>query len=142
MNLLKELRNQLGVALYDWRRYAQATAQSVTQGDEPPRGWISVCNRAEKLAVNPSGPGVRCEWTWGSDLHACQVWPSLGRRLLGAALRDWPITFTDAPRCKTGPRLSFIFAHGGRDRLPQLKRTLRSLFAQSDVVVECVVIDQ
>ncbi len=61
---------------------------------------------------------------------------------MNAALRDWPIRFADVPHSHDGPRISFIFAHGGRDRLPQLRLTIRSLFAQEGVSIECVVVDQ
>lgn len=142
MSYLKAFRDHVGVAVYDWRRYHRAFSEPTSSGSEPPRGWISLCNRIEKLIANPAGPGVQCDWKWGSDLHACLVWPSLGRELFRVALEEWPIEFVDEPRETGGPRLSFIFAHGGRDRLPQLRRTLRSLFAQEGVAVECVVIDQ
>jgi hypothetical protein len=58
------------------------------------------------------------------------------------ALQDWPIAFADAPTRSLGPRVSFIFAHGGRERLSQLQQTIRSVFAQTQVDIECVVIDQ
>ncbi|MDP1797033.1 MAG: hypothetical protein Q8K78_06110, partial [Planctomycetaceae bacterium] len=142
MSFFKKLRDHLGVALHDWRRYERAFVEPVTSGESPARGWISLCNRIEHMTPNLAGPGVQCEWQWGSDLHACSAWPSLGRRLMQTALRNWPIRFSDAPPPNRGPRLSFIFAHGGRDRLPQLRRTIRSLYAQEDISVECVVVDQ
>ncbi len=142
MSYLKSLRELLGVAIYDWRRFQQALREPVTSGVSPPRGWISLCNRMEQLTANRQGPGVQCDWQWGTELHASHILPSLGRQLMNVALKDWPIQFADLPRSRSGPRISFIFAHGGRDRLPQLQRTIRSLYAQEDVTVECLVVDQ
>jgi hypothetical protein len=106
------------------------------------RPWIQLCNRIEALEPNPNGRGVRCLWQFGSDLHAPGVLPQLGRRLMQAALADWPIRFADAPAVPGEPELTFVFAHGGEDRLPQLQWTLRNVFAQQDARVECLVIDQ
>lgn len=142
MRYLKSLRDLLGVAIYDWSRFQRACAEPVTRGASPPRGWTSLCNRIEHLTPNPTGPGVQCDWQWGTELHASHVMPSLGRQLMDVALRDWPIHFADTPSVSNGPRISFIFAHGGRDRLPQLRRTIRSVYAQQDVSAECVVVDQ
>lgn len=142
LNVLRPVREWLGVAVHDWRRYGQALAEPVTAGVSPARGWISLCNRAERLTANLQGPGVLCDWEWGSELHACQVWPGLGRRVMKVALREWPIRFADAVPHASGPRVSFIIAHGGRDRLVQLVRTIRSLFAQTGIDLEVVVVDQ
>jgi hypothetical protein len=138
----RSLRAWLGVAMRDWPRYRRAMREPVTVGQNPARGWISLCNRIESITPNVDGPGVRCDWEWGSDLHACHVWPRLGQKLLQVALREWPIRFSDHPQPSSGPRMSFIIAHGGRDRLPQLQRTIRSLFAQTEIDLECVVVDQ
>ena len=69
---------------------------------------------------------MSCDWEWGSDLHACLVLPRLGRQLMNVALREWPIRFADALPIANGPRVTLIIAHGGRSRLPQLIRTIRS----------------
>ncbi|MBS0201603.1 MAG: glycosyltransferase [Planctomycetes bacterium] len=141
MKLLKQLRNMAGVALLDWPRYRRALRRA---GDSKPapRGWVSLCNRIEQLTPNPDGPGVQCEWMWGSELHACDVWRRLGRDVMCAALREWPIRFADRPASREGPRVSFIFAHAGRDRVTQLCRTIHAVFAQQDVQVECIVVGQ
>ena len=57
------------------------------------------------------------------------------------AFRDWPIRFADSPSSPSGPSISFLFAHRGQDRLPQLRQVIRSVFGQRDVRVECVVAD-
>ncbi len=142
MKVLKTIRDIAGVALLDVPTFCSALRQESTTRNGQAGGWISLCNRIERLTSNPSGPGVHCNWQWGSELHACQVWPRLGLELMRAAFRQWPIRFANGPRCRSGPRISFVFAHSGRDRVKQLCRTIRSVFAQQEVQVECIVVGQ
>jgi len=143
MTPLRKLRDLPGVLLRDIPRYQRALSHSGTAHHSDPQGWISLCNRIERLSTVPDEPGVVCQWEWGSPLHAAQVLPSVGRRLLAAAVAEWPIRFATQPRVISDtPKVSFVIAHGGADRLPQLQRTIRSIYAQLDVPCECVVIDQ
>jgi len=142
MRLIKTLRELAGVALLDVPTFRAALRRDLNRTRQPSGAWISLCNRIEQLTPNPNGPGVQCGWQWGSELHACRVLPKLGRDLMEAAFRDWPIRFANAPISQSGPRVSFIFAHSGRDRVKQLCRTIRSVFAQRDVRVECIVVGQ
>jgi glycosyl transferase family 7 (putative galactosyltransferase) len=142
MDLRTRLRQLIGVAVLDWPHYQKVLREPTSAGQATAPGWVALHNRIEQISMNPHGPGVRCDWQWGSELHACTVWPALGRQLMRKALHDWPIEFADIPPRSSGPRVSFIFAHGGRSRLPQLQRTIRSVFAQQDIDIECVVIDQ
>jgi len=141
MRILKSIRDLAGVALLDLPTFHVALQNEIHAAPGNSR-WIWLCNRIERLTPNPDGPGVHCNWKWGSELHACNVWPRLGRSLMQAAFRDWPIRFANAPTSHAGPRVSFIFAHSGRDRVKQLCRTIRSVFAQRDVQIECIVVGQ
>jgi hypothetical protein len=59
------------------------------------------------------------------------------------ALREWPISFSAArPAPTAAPEISFVFAHAGAERLPQLRHVLASVFAQRGVSCECIVVDQ
>lgn len=138
MSLLTRIREASGVALYDWLRFKKA----LNRPSSDVNGWNSICNRMEHLTPNPAGPGVRCDWRWGNHIHACRVFPSLGRQLLHSALREWPIRFAKTPTPCRGPRISFLFAHSGRDRIKQLRRVIDSVFAQRDIDVECIVVGQ
>ena len=142
MDLSTRLRQLMGVAVLDWPHFQKVLWEPTSAGQATAPGWVALHNRIEQLSTNPHGPGVRCDWQWGSELHACTVWPSLGRQLMRKALHDWPIKFANIPPRSSGPRVSFIFAHGGRSRLPQLQRTIQSVFAQQEVEIECVVVDQ
>ncbi len=139
----RKVQDLPGVLLRDVSRYRRALRHSGTAHCSDPQGWISLCNRIEQMSTSPHEPGVVCQWEWGSLLHAAQVLPSMGRHLLAAAVAEWPIRFATQPRVISDtPKLSFIFAHGGVERLPQLQRTIRSMYAQLDVPCECIVIDQ
>jgi hypothetical protein len=91
------------------------------------------------------GEGVACAWQWTSRLHAPLVFPILGQLLLRAALRDHPIRLARrevAPTPADLPDVSFVIGHRGRERLPHLTFTLRSIAAQTGVSVECIVVEQ
>ena len=143
MNFLQWMRRVPGALLKDVPRFRAASRYSGHGFQSDPQGWISLCNRIETLQQNSNGPGVQCNWKWGSDLAACEVLPRLGRRIMRDAVQEWPIRFANTlPDSSAVPSVSFIFAHGGRDRLPQLRRTIRSIFAQTECVVEVIVVDQ
>jgi hypothetical protein len=141
MRLLRRLRDLPAVLLRDVPRYQRALARSGTGHSSDPEGWIALCNRIERLVPQQGQRGLACDWQWGSPLHAVKVLPGLGRRLLQASLAEWPIRFAARSVVSTRSRISFVFAHSGLERLPQLVRTIQSVFAQS-VACECIVIDQ
>ena len=143
MKISERMRRFPGVLLKDVLRFRKAFRCSGTGYESDVRGWISLCNRIERLESNPEGPGVRCDWKWGSDLVACEVLPFLGRQLMRKSLLEWPIRFSEMPQPSSDqPTVTFVIAHAGTDRLPQLRRTIRSLFAQAESAVEVIVIDQ
>jgi len=141
IQVLKAIKEYAGVMLKDFGRYHRALAgnEHVANGDPL---WLHLCNRNEVLAVNPNGPGVRCPWRWTSDLHACNVRPSLGRMLATRAAADWPVRFTDHCESAGPPEVSFIIAHEGIKRMDHVVWTIRSILAQAEVCVECIVVDQ
>lgn len=143
MNMMQRLSDLPGVIVRDIVRYRRAFAHSGSGFRSDRQGWISLCNRIERLIPDSDGPGMCCDWLWGSALHAPSVIPSLGHRIMQASLQEWPIVFADRPIVQAGfPCISFIFAHAGLERLPQLKRAIRSIYAQIDVPCEVVVVDQ
>lgn len=141
MSVLRTIREHAGVLIKDRARYEAALSTTSTLENGDP-AWVGLKNRLEELDANPDGPGVRCPWDGSSKLHACGLRPSWGRRLMERAFDDWPIRFADTPQGQNGPKVSFIFAHGGVDRLPLLQQTIRAVFAQEDVTVEVIVVDQ
>lgn len=109
-----------------------------------PDGWLRARNRIETLTPDPDGPGLRCEFQWGSALHVARVFPPAGAALMRRALRQWPVRFAppDVPRAAGQPQLSFLIPFRGTERLPQLVATVRSILGQQGVDVECIVIEQ
>lgn len=143
MNALRRLRDLPGVLVHDVPRYSKALSRGNNAHRSAPEGWISLCNRNERLLQQPGEPGVVCDWTWGSSLHAPQILPSLGRRLMRVALDQWPIGFAAEAMQQAGPpRVSFVIALGGEQRVPHLQMVLRSLFAQQGAACEIIVVDQ
>lgn len=128
-------RLMAGVLVKDVALYA---ASLLATGD----GYQRIRNRDEHLTASPDGAGWRCDWQWTSELHAPKHIPLLGRLLLRRALAAHPVAFADRPRAAGEPQVTFIIGHRGRARLPHLLATLRTIAAQSDVAVECIVVEQ
>lgn len=60
------------------------------------------------------------------------------------AHQEHPVALADRPTGGSGviPSITYIIGHRGRARLPHLLMTLRSIAAQRDCEVECVVVEQ
>jgi hypothetical protein len=125
------LRHRLGALAYDWPRFLRHGLA----GDPN-----LMHNRRERIVSD--GRGVRCDWMFTSDLHIAKVYPSTSRTMLRRSLNTWPIALRDAPESSEAPAVSFLIGHRGLERLPNLLATLRSIAAQIDVGIECIVIEQ
>ncbi len=137
-------RQKLGVILLDLPVYLWALRPALMAGREP-RPWIYVKNRREHLVRADRGEGVACAWQWTSELHAPLVFPVLGRLLLRAALRNCPTALPGPgvlPAPTERPDVTFLIGHRGRDRLPHLLWTIRSIAGQIGISVECIVVEQ
>ncbi len=135
------LRRRLGALAYDVPRALGGLRPSARERARAP--WLFVRNRRERLLPAPDGRGVACDWRFTSDLHVAHVFPALGRALMRRALRDWPIRFADAP--VTAPEavdVTFVIGHRGLERLPSLLAVLRSVAAQEDARIECLLVEQ
>lgn len=133
------LRQKFGAIVYDLPRFLWV--MSPLGGAQ----WMYYRNRNERLIPSQLDKGVACDWKWTSDLHIAKVFPRLGHVLMKRALRDWPIVLRDKPagqKAGASLDLSFIIGHRGKERLPHLLATLRSIAAQRDVSFECVVVEQ
>lgn len=139
--MLRAIKEYAGVVLKDSARYRRALRPGVRAVNGDPL-WLHLCNRNEVLEVNPDGPGVHCSWRWTSDLHACGVRPDYGRRLAELAFNEWSLVFSETTENTTRPAVSFVIAHEGTERVSHLTWTVKSIFGQQNVAVECVVVDQ
>jgi GT2 family glycosyltransferase len=124
------LRHRLGALVYDWPRFLRHI-----DGD-----WRRIHNRNETIVTD--GRGVLCQWEYGSDLHIAAVFPSTSRWLLRRALADHPVSLSEERAAASPPQVSFVIGHRGRDRLPLLLTTLRSIAAQREAAIECIVVEQ
>jgi hypothetical protein len=79
---------------------------------------------------------------WSKSLHACTVFPVLGRLLMARALQEWPIQLADHPVESGPPLLSVVIPHRGRQREDQLRCCLASFLAQREASVEIIVVEQ
>lgn len=124
------LRQLLGVLVRDGLRFERHV-----------RGrWERVHNRRERILVK--GRAVRCEWLWSSSIDYCRYVSGAGERLMRRALSEWPIEYDSRPAHDGDPEVTFIVGHRGQDRVPLLRETLRTIAAQRDVTVECIVVEQ
>lgn len=139
--MFQALKEYAGVLLKDAGRYRTALEPD-NRADNGDPLWVHLCNRNETLHMNSDGPGVHCPWRWTSDLHACSVRAALGMRLARRAFTDWPIRFKDQPEGDGHPDVSFIIAHEGAERLDHVVWTVRSIMAQRETSIECLVVDQ
>jgi hypothetical protein len=140
--MIQRLRQRVGSLLLDRPRFAGLLPGKNSLRREP-SNWVRFHNRGERLIPAPNGSGVDCDWRWTSDLNICRLFPSVGRRLLTAALNEWPIRMLDQPpKPESDPQISFIIGHRGAEKIPHLLATLRSLFGQEGCLLEIVVVEQ
>lgn len=130
--MIRRLRHAAGALVYDWPRFERGL-----------RGrWVLIRNRDE--TITPHDLGARCEWQFTSELHIANIFPATSTRLMRRALDDWPIRLDCGGSAAALQKIdvTFVIGHRGRARLPHLLTTVRSIAAQRDVGVECVVIEQ
>lgn len=138
------LKQRLGAALIDWPRF-EWNLRGLAWPGRPAGHWTRIANREDSLEVAPDGSGVDRAGRWTSRLHGSAVFPALARRLMRQALDQWPISLAPdsaGPAGATSPDVAFVIGHRGLERLPHLLLTLRSIAAQSDAAIECVVVEQ
>ena len=132
---MPRLRQILGTFVYDWPRFFSTVAKGHS-------GWVGFHNRDETIALDPATGGARCDWTFTHDLHLPTVFPFTGRWLLRRALESWPIRLSTEVPSPGRPAVSFIIGHRGAERLPLLLATIRTIAAQREVAIECIVVEQ
>ncbi len=108
------------------------------------RNWIRAWNRNDNLCVEQGGVNTAAVGPWSADLYAAHVFPWIGRRLMSHALQTWPLRHLDRVHrhSTSAPQVSFIIPHRGKERLPLLIATVRTILAQRDIQVECIVVEQ
>lgn len=134
-------RQMLGALIYDVAAFLLRTYLPTKTKLLPPWAWNK--NRQDKLIPGPDGEGICCPWEHTRDLHVAKVFPVCSTLLLKRMLRDWPIALVDYPQHSSDEiDVSFIIGHRGLARLPHLLLTLKSIAAQRNASIECIVVEQ
>jgi len=129
------MRELTGVIIKDWFKYQI----SFIDGEHK---YLQLRNRVERIAPGPDNLGYVCLWPNTSRLHAPLCIPSLGKQLLKICINKSSFQMRDHREKDLAVQISVIIGHRGMDRLPLLLTTLRSIAAQIDVGLECIVIEQ
>ena len=134
--MLKKLIDRLksvSILFQDWLRF-----EIMPTNDR----HLWVCNRREKLALGPGRKGYVCLWPYTSQLVAPKIYPFIGKKLLNICMRDFEFEYRDERHEDEEIEISVLIGHRGLERLPHLIATLRTLAAQVDVRIECIVVEQ
>jgi len=108
---------------------------------DPP--WVYYHQWKERIVWERERRGIQSSIASPGILDVSEAFPRLTSLMLKRCLRDWPILFQDdPPHTSDSVDVSFIIPHRGRERLPLLITTLKSLAAQKDAVIECIVVEQ
>jgi hypothetical protein len=132
---LIKMREMIGVLLKDWFRY-QASFNSEDNI------YLQLVNRLERINRGPQNIGYVCLWPHTSKLHAPLVIPNLGKRLLKRSLQNSIFEMKEQRNLEDAIKISVLIGHRGMERLPLLLTTIKSIASQSDVSLECIIIEQ
>jgi N-terminal domain of galactosyltransferase len=130
---MKPIRQFVGASVLDLPR-TLATLRR-------PEGWVNVTNRLDNVSRSSDPIGIRCHSDSTSSLHVCDVFPSVGRRLLRNVLQTWRFEMASRVKFSESPTFSFVIPHRGTQRQPLLEATIRSI-ASLPGDVECIVVEQ
>ncbi len=129
------MRELAGVITKDWLRYQF----SLQQGNDR---YLRLANRLERIASGPEDLGYVCLWPHTSKLHAPMIMPDLGKKLLNKCLKKSIFHLQTSREMEEDIQISVLIGHRGIERLPLLLTTIKSIAAQIDVSLECIIIEQ
>lgn len=134
------LKTRIGALLIDGPRYIYYLTRSRFGSKD---AWLLVKNRHQQLEISNDPLGIKCHWSWTSDLYLPSVFPSIGQRLFAKALSTFSFELqTSQINTETTPDVSFIIGHRGSARTQLLLKTIESIAAQQQCIVECIVVEQ
>jgi hypothetical protein len=129
------MRELFGVLTKDWLRYQLYLLNNKNK-------YLELTNRLERIARGPDNLGYVCLWPHTSRLHAPLILPSLGKRLLNKCLANSSFKQVQERSVDKQIQISVLIGHRGKERLPLLLATIRSIASQIDVTLECIVVEQ
>lgn len=130
---LNEVISAWSVLIQDWLRYE-------ISGDR--LRYLKIKNRMERLSRGPISDSYVCLWPYTSRLNIVEKWPNIGNYLIRRAISDNSFRFADHRETTGAKDISVIIGHRGVERMDLLLMTLKSLAAQREVGIECIVIEQ
>lgn len=131
---LKILYKQVGTIIFELPKYVRYVRRE--------NRYLCITNRYERISLGPTGVGYVCLWPYTSKLHAPMLFPRLGQEMLRVACKDWEFSESDEVAIKANCEITVIIGHRGRERIGHLMTTLRSIAAQREINIECIVVEQ
>lgn len=98
-------------------------------------------NRMERLSEGPIPDSYVCLWPYTSRLRAVETWPFVGKSILKRVSTDYEFRYADNNAAEN-IEISVIIGHRGLERLDLLLGTIKSIAAQKQVGLECIVVEQ
>jgi len=130
---LRKVGKSWSVLIQDWLKYEISRDRL---------RYLRIRNRMEKLSVGPMSNSHVCLWPYTSRLKVAEEWPHIGNYILRRVIRDNEFRFADHRDTSDAKDISIIIGHRGLERLDLLLATLKSLAAQKEVGIECIVVEQ
>jgi hypothetical protein len=130
---MRDLRRRAGALLLDLPSAFSALRR--------PEGWVEIVNRIDEVSRSVDPVGIRCHSQNTSSMHVCDMFPSMGRRVLNGVLKSWEFELAKTVAFSQNPTFSFVIPHRGVEREPLLIATIRSI-ASLPGDVECIVVEQ
>lgn len=121
------------VLVQDWLKY-EISRDSLR--------YLRIRNRMEKLSAGPISNSYACLWPYTSRLKVIEEWPYIGNYLLRRVVRDNEFKFADYRDTSDTSDISIIIGHRGLERIDLLLTTIKSLAAQREARIECIVVEQ
>lgn len=125
----------VGIIIYELPKYIYLLSRG---GDD----YLKITNRNEKVSLGPERSGYVCLWPYTSRLHAAGLIPWLGQAVLCKALREWSFSVAQERHVDEEVEMTIVVGHRGGERIGHLLTTIRSLSAQKDIKIECIVVEQ
>lgn len=130
---LRILISSLSILLQDWLIYEMRINKFK---------YLKIKNRMERLGQGPRANSFVCLWPYTSRLAAVERWPFVGQSILKRCIRDNEFNLSaERENCKPYD-ITVIIGHRGLQRIHLLLTTLKSIGAQKEVSVECIVVEQ
>ena len=104
--------------------------------------WLTITNRKQKFIPAVQGAGISLLDEYTSELRTARQYPAFSEKIFSKAIQQYGFKFSDTLKQTTPAKISFIIGHRGVDKIENLKLVLKTITAQADLAVECIVVEQ